>query len=132
MSKTLVQNVLSMAQAFFSVPKLLSHLGHLPTAEILDLTSLEQVPDPLLGIEFWRIAGQAFQMEPFGRPSLQKGFDHLCPMDWSVIPDNQQLARNLAQQEAQEAHDIFGVIGSLLHLHEEPPMWRDASNGAIR
>ena len=129
MSEALLQNGLSMSQAFFGMPKLISHVGHVPTAEILELTSLEQIPDPLLGIEFGGIARQAFQMQPFGGPALQKVFDLLGAMDGGPIPDHEQLPGDLAQQETQEAHDICGFIGSLLHLHEEPSLWGQATNG---
>ncbi len=128
MSETLLQHGLSMSQTFFCPSKLISHVWEIPTAEILEFPSLEQIPDPLLGIEFGCIAGQAFQIQPFGCPSLQKGFNFLGSMDRRPIPDHQQLPCDLTQQEVQEAHDIFGVIGPILHLHHQPPLWSNPSN----
>ena len=129
MSEALLQNGLSMSQAFFGMPKLISHVGDISTAEILEFPPLEQIPDPLLGIEFGCIAGQAFQIQPFGCPSLQKGFNLIGSMDRRPIPDHQQLPGDLAQQEAQEAHDIFSFLRSLLYPHEEPSLWGQAPNG---
>src|SRR5258708_407963 len=91
MSETLLQHGLSMSQTSFCPSKLISHVWEIPTAEILEFPSLEQIPDPLLGIEFGCIAGQAFQIQPFGCPSLQKGFNFLGSMDRRPIPDHQQL-----------------------------------------
>jgi hypothetical protein len=49
-----------MSQAFFGVPKLISHVGDIAAAEILEFTSLEQIPHALLGIEFGCIPRQTF------------------------------------------------------------------------
>jgi len=61
-----------MSQAFFGVPKLISHVGDIAAAEILEFTSLEQIPHALLGIEFGCIPRQTFQVEPLGRPPTSK------------------------------------------------------------
>ena len=53
----------------------------------------------------------------------------LAAMDRRAIPDHQQLACDLAQQQAQEPHDIFAAIGMVLHLHQQPPIRRDATDG---
>ena len=58
MNEALLENGLPMSQAFFSVPKLISHVGDIPAAEILELASLEQIPDPFLGIEFGGMVGK--------------------------------------------------------------------------
>ena len=96
MSETLSQHGTPMSQTFFGPSKLLGHLGHISAAEILEFATFEQIPDSFLRIEFGRIARQALQMEPFGRPALQKGFDHVRPMDRRAIPNHQQLARDSA------------------------------------
>ena len=128
MSETLLQDIPSMAETFFSSSKLIGNLGHICAADILQFAAFEQIPDPLLRIEFGRIAWEAFQMEPFGRTSREKVLDRLRPVDRCAIPDHQELAGNLAQQEAQEAHDGLRIIGMVLRLHEESPIRGDPAN----
>lgn len=52
-------------------------------------------------------------------------------MDWRTISDDQQLAMDLAEQHAQEAHDVVGVIDLLLGLHEEAAVRGDATDGGL-
>ena len=118
-----------MSQAFFGVPKLISRVGDIAAAEILEFTSLEQILHALLGIEFGCIPRQTFQVEPLGRPPLQKGLDLLGARNRRIIPNHQQLARNLAQQKAQETDHIHCSRGMILHLPEQSPLGGDGSNG---
>src|SRR5258708_15468731 len=50
-------------------------------------------------------------------------------MDGRAIPDDQQLAADFAQQQAQEADDIGGAVSMLLGLHEQAPGSGDAADG---
>jgi len=50
MSKTLLENGLPMSQAFFGMPKLISHVGDISTAEILEFTSLSRFQTPSWGL----------------------------------------------------------------------------------
>ena len=49
-------------------------------------------------------------------------------MDRCPIPDDQELARKLAQEQAQEAHHIVGTVGMILALHHEPSLGGDPSD----
>lgn len=40
-------------------------------------------------------------------------------MDRRAIPDDEQLAMDLAQQHAQETYDVLRVVGQLLCLHKQ-------------
>src|SRR5436190_11834922 len=102
MSETLLENCASMSQELFGSSQFVSHLGDVAAAQVLEFAAFEQVPDPFLRVEFARITWQAFQMETFGRPSFEEIFDDLCTMDRGAIPDHQQLARELAQQQTQK------------------------------
>ncbi len=103
MSETLFEDGSAVSQAFFGMPEFLGHLGDIPAADILEFSAFEQIADALLWVEFRGIAGQAFQLEPFGGLALQKVLDHLRAMDRGAIPDDEQVARNLSQQEARGA-----------------------------
>lgn len=128
MSKTLLEDRSAVSQAFFGMPQFLGHMGDIPATDILQFSTFKQIPDALLWIKFRSIAGQAFQMEPFGSFVFQKVFDHLCTMDRCPIPDDEQVAWNLAQQETQEANHILGIIGMILRLHEQPSLSSKASD----
>jgi hypothetical protein len=58
-------------------------------------------------------------MDPLGGPTGQKVFDRLAAMDGGSIPDNEELARELAQQDAQKPHHINAVLGLRLRLHHQ-------------
>jgi len=58
----------------------------------------------------------------------QEVLDGLAAMNGRAIPDDQQLAADLAQQHAQEAHDIGRAVGLLLGLHEQAPRRHDAAD----
>ncbi len=49
-------------------------------------------------------------------------------MDRRPIPDDQELAWKLAQEQAQEAHHIVGTVGMILALHHEPSLGGDPSD----
>src|SRR6266446_6199378 len=68
-------------------------------------------------------------MDAFGRAMAQKLFDRLRSMNRRPIPDHQKVARNLAQQQAQEAHHILGTVGMILCLHQQPSIRGDCSDG---
>src|SRR5260370_1449413 len=53
-------------------------------------------------------------------------------MDGRAIPDDQQLAADFAQQQAQEADDIGGAVSMLLGLHEQAPGSGEAADGRER
>ena len=58
-------------------------------------------------------------MDPLGGPTGQKVFDRLAAMDGSSIPDNEELARELAPQDAQQPHHIAAVLGRRLRWHHQ-------------
>jgi len=66
------------------------------TTDITQFHSLEIVPDPLIRVEIGSITGQLFQMQPFGRSSLEKGLECVRPVNKRAIPDEDDLTRDLA------------------------------------
>ena len=87
-----------MAQALFCSNQSLAQGRETLTAQIFQLPSLEQVPDAFLRIQLGGIAGQSLQMESFGCSSCEKGLDLFGPMDRGSIPNDQELAADLAQE----------------------------------
>src|SRR5258706_13727791 len=68
-------------------------------------------------------------MEALGGTAREVVLDRLATMDRRAIPDDEQLAGDLAQQHAQEAHDIGRVVGMVLRLQEQPPVGREPPDG---
>src|SRR5436309_13969084 len=107
MSEALLENGPSMSQAFFGAPQFVGHLWDVAAAQVLEFAAFEQVPDPFLRVQLGRIGWQAFQMQTFGRASFEKVLDGLCAMDRRAIPDDEQVASNLAQQQAQKGPHVL-------------------------
>jgi hypothetical protein len=66
-------------------------------------------------------------MQALAHRTREKLLDHLRTMDGRAIPNEKQLTWDLAQQ-LDKPHDILGLIGSLLHVHEKPSLWGDPSD----
>lgn len=98
------------------------------TTDIFQLPAFEQIPHAFLGIEFWRIAWQAFQVNAVGCAIRQKVLDGLGTMNACPIPNNKQFALDLAQQHFQKANHVGALVGALLCLHEKPPIRGHGSN----
>ena len=64
-------------------------------------------------------------MESLGGPTGQEVLDRLATMDRGAIPDDEELASDLAQQEAEKPHHIGAVIGLGLRLHDQALVGRD-------
>ena|SRR2546426_11118192 len=67
-------------------------------------------------------------MQAFGGPSLEKVLDFVSPVDGRAVPDEDDLAGDLPQEDTQEAHHRCGVIGSRTYLHEQAPIQRDPAD----
>lgn len=68
-------------------------------------------------------------MQAFGSPAPQKILDRLAVVNGSAIPDDEQFAPNLAQQEAEEANHVGAVIRLGLGLHIQASVSRDGADG---
>ena len=80
-------------------------------ANITEFDILQVVPQAIDWIEVGCVAGQTFQLEPRGGTLSQEGPYGLAPVRRQAIPDDQELARNLAEQVLQEADDAVPVEG---------------------
>ena len=56
-------------------------------------------------------------MDAFGSSLRQEILDRLAAMNGSAIPDDQQLAWELAQEQLQEPHDIWPLLQAVLNVH---------------
>ena len=78
---------------------------------IFQLTAVEEIPDSRLRIEFGSVPRQTLQVEPFGCRRCEKRFDCIRPVNGRAIPDQHQLAGDLAQKQAQKSDYVFRTNG---------------------
>src|SRR5579885_156577 len=118
-----------MSQALSCPDEFSLQLIEITTADIAYLHPFEVIPDALIGVEIRGIAGKLFEVEAASSPFLEKVFDLMSAMNGCSIPDDHNLAANLAQENAQEAHDRLAIIGSRAYLQEESSIGGDAADG---
>src|SRR5215218_8065790 len=87
-----------VSQALFGLAQLYPQLREALAAEVLQLNTLEVLPDPLVRVEIRSVAGQLFELHPRSCPARQKVLDCPSPMYRRAVPNHQQLARNLAHE----------------------------------
>jgi len=107
----------------------MAQVTQIGAADIGQLDALEVVPDALIWVEIGRVAGQLLQLQALGRSRAQEVLDRLPMMNRGPIPDDEQLARNLAQHHAQKVDDRLPVIAILAHLQEQAPIQGDGADG---
>ena len=122
------ENGFAMPQPFFGTTHLPLDVWHVKTTNIFEFDAFEQIPHPFLWIQLRRIGRQTLQMDTFSSAMSQKIFDHLTPMNRSAIPDDQELAGDVAQEVLQEADDVRALVGMVLHQHEQAPRRGDAAD----
>src|SRR6478735_4782457 len=81
-----------------------------------------------VGVEVWRVAGKLLQADALGAALSQEVLDRLAAMDRGAIPDDQQLAGDVAQQVLEEPHDVRALVGMVLHEHEQTTGRGDAAD----
>ncbi len=109
-----------LAEPLAGGTKLPSRFLQILAAEIAHLDVLEVPPDALFWIQLRRIAGEALEVDPVGRPVAQIPPNGFAAVDRRPIPEDQQLARDVAPQMIEEA-DHFGARDRrLMDLEVQP------------
>ncbi len=112
MSKTVTKGLLAMPEPRAGKQQLRIKLRQILATHMFEFTPFEQIPNPLLRIEFSRISRQAFRVETFGSSLPQKLFGCLAAMDRRAIPNDQHLPRKVTQELFEKAHDMGGLQGA--------------------
>src|SRR5258707_324474 len=97
------------------------------TTHILEFHMLEVLPNALDRIEVGSVTRQADELYVGGSSLRQVGFD-LTIMDRRTIPDDQQLAANLATQMLEKSHHIGTAERPILPADVQLAGWRDRAN----
>lgn len=61
-------------------------------------------PDELIRVEFWGVAGESLHMEP--RVGRKEGPDHCALVDGAAVPQEDDVAAQVAEELSQEGHDV--------------------------
>lgn len=77
-------------------------------------------PDSFLRVRLRGVARELLEVNPASSTGNEKLLDDFAPMDGCSIPDYEQLARDMAQEVAEEAHDFLTPDRMLVHLEVEP------------
>ena len=70
-------------------------------AEVGQLVVFEVAPDVFGGVEFWRVGRKAVDVESPGVALDERG-DLAASVDGRPVPDDQEFAADVAQQQAEE------------------------------
>lgn len=108
-----------VAEASGGEARLASEVAEGLTADVAEFDALEVVPDALIRVEVRGVARQRLQLDATGTAVCQEVLDGLAAMDGRAVPDDQQLAGDVAEQMLEEAHDIRALERPLLHQHEQ-------------
>lgn len=127
MGDTLAQDCFAMSEPFFGPYQFRLKLLEISSTKIFEFATFEQIPHAFLRIKFRGIPRQAFQVDAFGSAIGQKIFDGLRAMNARPIPDDQELASYLAQQQLQEPHHIRSFERVVLNVHEQATVQSEAA-----
>lgn len=75
-------------------------------------------PDALVGVEFRSIGRKGFETQ--AGVLTKKGADRLTFVDSAVVPDDDDVSAQVAQEMTQEAADFFAMDVLLMHVEEKP------------
>jgi hypothetical protein len=111
LSEATLENVPLVAQPLFGTPQREVELREVSAADVAQLTTLQGVPDPFAGIEVRSVARELLQMNPLRGSPGEEVLDRLATVNGGSIPDDEELARDRAQEHAQETHHLGTVVG---------------------
>jgi len=106
----------------------MSEMGEALAADVAQLDALEVVPDALVRVEVGSVAGELLEADAASTALGQEVLDRLAAMDRSAVPDDQELAGDVAQQMLEEAHDVRALVGMLLYVQEQAAVRGDAAD----
>jgi hypothetical protein len=98
------------------------------TTDSAQLPTFQVVPPPVHRVQIRSVARQLFEMDPPSGPTGQEVRDGLAAMDRCAIPDHQEFAGDLAQQQTEKADHIGPMIGRGWGLHQHPSVGGDSGN----
>lgn len=129
MPNTSVNDLVLVAEASRRQAQVVAELRQIRAAAVPQLDALQVVPDALVRIQIWCVAGQLLQMDAPGTTTGQEVLDRLPPVNGGAVPDHHQRTGDVAQQMPEEAHHILAAQGALLDQQQELVVGSDAADG---
>ena len=96
--------------------------------EVAHLDLLQVPPDALFRVQLRRIAGESLEVNRLGCPVAQILPDGFAAVDRRAIPEDQQLARDMAPQMIEEADHLGARDRRLVDLEVQPPLKPDGAD----
>ena|SRR5215469_2917389 len=128
MGNTLTKNGFAMPEPLLGAHQFGGELLEIVSTKVLEFASLQQIPHSFLWVQLRGVSGQLLQMDAFSSPVSQKILYRLTPVNGSPIPDEKPLARDLAQEQVQEPHDIWPLVRGVLDVHDQSSIHGEATN----
>lgn len=123
-----LDDVALVAEASSREAEVTSEVWQALAADVAQLDVLEVVPDALVRVEVRGVAGELFELDASGAALGQEVLDRLATMDRGAVPEDQELAGDVAEQMLEEADDVRALVGVLLHMHQQPAVRGDAAD----
>lgn len=129
MANARFQDVPLAPQASDGAAELVLEFAQVVTAPVAQFDPLQVAPDALVGVHVWGIAGQGFEVEALSRAVAQEVLDDLAAVNRCAIPEDQELAREVAQQVPEEPYDIGTFEGASPDVEEQAPVRSECADG---
>ena len=123
-----LDDVAFMPKAGCGEAEVTSEVWQVLTADVAQLDVLEVVPDALVRVKVRGVAGELLELDAPGAALGQEVFDWLAAMDRGAVPDDQELAGDVAEQVLEEADDVRTLVRVLLDQHQQPTRRGDAAD----
>ena len=123
-----LDDVTLVAEASGGEAEVTSEVSQVLAADVGQVDVLEVVPDALVRVEVRGVAGKLFELDASGAALGQEVLDRLAAMDRRAVPDDQELAGDVAEQVLEEADDVRALVRVLLDQHQQPTRRGDATD----
>ena len=101
-----------MAESGGGEPEVAAEVREGLAAEVPQLDVLEVAPDALVRVQVRGVAGERLQADALGPAGGQEVLDRLAAMDRRAVPEDQELAGDVAEQVLEEADDVRALVGA--------------------
>ena len=105
-----------------------SEVWEVLAADVAQRDPLEGVPAARVRGAVRSVPGELLAADASGAALGQDVLDRLATLDGSAVPDDQERAGDVAQQQLEEAPAIRARVGMILHQHAEPAGRCDAAD----
>ena len=100
-----------MSKPFDGLVNFFSQFGKGLATKVAKFYVFQMVPYPFIRIKFRRIGGKVFQPHVIVGICAQEAANGLSKMDLGLIPEDEQLAGDVAQQVTEEPDHIPAING---------------------